>query len=401
MALRVVSVRQTSTCNDGLHLAATVDLLQELLHEAALPTQHEHKQVQPAVTSILEVVALALQQSRLRCSIEDRVACAQLLAAIDFVGLLLNSILANSHARPECRYAAAACLREVTSLCGLLRASVPALSAAPAGRRGGACANECCSALHELDPSLCLLLQHIVRQVGMPAQISQSTSVAGRQMLRLGLHMLTTICQALPPERWSSCAFPQQRRTPPALRQLHDPHSILWWCACMSVLTAASTGSVLDRDQEFQWNHAFHAVNIGWAVCRAWANAVGVFWLTRLLRHQDVHVRCSTAHLLATLVHPAAGQMRSVLLRAWPEGGTVMMRHGLSRRQPPAFAAAALCFTAASMATSSTEVPKSGHDAASKVRSGATTPRIPPGVFGLVLGTVESGELLRPGMRWI
>lgn len=94
---------------------------------------------------------------------------------------------------------------------------------------------------------------------------------------------------------------------------------------------------------------------------------MGVFWLTRLLRDRDVHVRCEAAHLLATLVHPAAGQMRSMLMRAWPEGGTVMMRHGLSRLQPPAFAAAALSFTAASMATSSVDVPKANANQASTV----------------------------------
>lgn len=59
--------------------------------------------------------------------------------------------------------------------------------------------------------------------------------------------------------------------------------------------------------------------------------------------------------------------MRSVLLRAWPEGGTVMMRHGLSRRQPPSFSAAALLFTAASMATTCADVPKPGHDRVSTV----------------------------------
>lgn len=108
---------------------------------------------------------------------------------------------------------------------------------------------------------------------------------------------------------------------------------------------------------------------------RAWATAVGVFWLTRLLRDREVHVRSAAARLLAILVHPAAGQMRSVLLRAWPEGGTVMMRHGLSRRQPPAFAAAALTFTAASMATSSVDVPKAGHDQSTSVRHLAQRPK--------------------------
>ena len=161
--------------------------------------------MQPAVTAILELVATALQQSRLRCSMKERVACAQLLAGVDFVGLLLNSVLANSHARSECRYAAAACLREVTSLCGVLRSAVPALQATSGGRADSVSAGECCAALDELSPSQCLLLQHVVRQIGMPAQNTHCTTVVERQMLRFGLSMLSAICQAAPSDRWASC----------------------------------------------------------------------------------------------------------------------------------------------------------------------------------------------------
>lgn len=142
---------------------------------------------------------------------KERVACAQLLAGVDFVGLLLNSVLANSHARSECRYAAAACLREITSLCGVLRTAVPALQATASGSAdraslpANASAGECCAALEELTASLCLLLQHIVRQIGMPAQKTLCTTVIERHMLRLGLSMLIAICQAVPSDRWASC----------------------------------------------------------------------------------------------------------------------------------------------------------------------------------------------------
>lgn len=68
-------------------------------------------------------------------------------------------------------------------------------------------------------------------------------------------------------------------------------------------------------------------------------------------------MRCQAAQLLCIVAHPAALKMQSTILQAWPEGGTLMMRHGLSRRQPPAFSAAALTFTATSMASSTVDVP--------------------------------------------
>ena len=86
-------------------------------------------------------------------------------------------------------------------------------------------------------------------------------------------------------------------------------------------------------------------------------SAVGVFWLTKQLRAVDLRIRCQAAQLLCVIAHPTALQMRSTILQAWPEGGTFMMRHGLSRRQPPAFSAAALNFTATSMASSTVDVP--------------------------------------------
>jgi hypothetical protein len=92
-------------------------------------------------------------------------------------------------------------------------------------------------------------------------------------------------------------------------------------------------------------------------LCRAWSNAVGVFWLTRQLKANDVEVRCAAAQVLCALVHPSAKGMCSSVLQSWPEGGSVMMRHGLSRRQPSAFSAAALAFTATSVATSTVDVP--------------------------------------------
>ena len=82
-----------------------------------------------------------------------------------------------------------------------------------------------------------------------------------------------------------------------------------------------------------------------------------MFWLTKQLKAIDLHVRCQAAQLLCILAHPTSLQMRSTILQAWPEGGTFMMRHGLSRRQPPAFSAAALNFTATSMASSTVDVP--------------------------------------------
>jgi tellurite resistance protein TehA-like permease len=45
--------------------------------------------------------------------------------------------------------------------------------------------------------------------------------------------------------------------------------------------------------------------------------------------------------------------MRSLMLQAWPEGTTKMLSLGLSPKQPPAVAAAALTFVAVAMASSS------------------------------------------------
>ena len=103
--------------------------------------------------------------------------------------------------------------------------------------------------------------------------------------------------------------------------------------------------------------------------CSAWEDAVGIFWLTRLLRADaDVRIRCDAAALLATLVHPRAAAMRAAVLTAWPEGGSAMLRFGLSRCQPAALAAAALEFAAVSMASSSRDIPRSEPDPDSSVR---------------------------------
>lgn len=95
---------------------------------------------------------------------------------------------------------------------------------------------------------------------------------------------------------------------------------------------------------------------IEWCICSAWSDAVGVFWLTRLLREADTNLRTEAILLLATLVHPATGPMRSLVLQAWPEGTTKMLSLGLSPKQPPAVQAAALTFVAVAMASSSSSL---------------------------------------------
>jgi hypothetical protein len=97
-------------------------------------------------------------------------------------------------------------------------------------------------------------------------------------------------------------------------------------------------------------------------MCSAWSDAVGVFWLTRLLREPDTSLRADAILLLASLIHPATGPMRSLMLQAWPEGTTKMLSLGLSQKQPPAVAAAALTFIAVAMASSSRSVqPSNDH----------------------------------------
>lgn len=180
-------------------------MLQEHLETAALPTKHEHELMQPALTSLIEVITVSVQQCRLQCSMKDRIACARVLVGVDLVGLLLNSIVANSHARQECRYSAAACLREISLLCALLRSALPAFQSQPPGNASSTEEQDCRSVLQDLTPSLCLLLQHLVRQVGMPAQKTHDTTVVGRNMLRLSLSILRAICQAVPCEQWALC----------------------------------------------------------------------------------------------------------------------------------------------------------------------------------------------------
>lgn len=103
-------------------------------------------------------------------------------------------------------------------------------------------------------------------------------------------------------------------------------------------------------------------------MCRAWEEAVGIFWLTRLLREPDTRLRCDAAHLLAAIVQPAAGLLRDAVLQAWPEGGSAMLRLALSPRQPSAVSAAALAFVAVAMGTSTCDIPRAVQDPEAAVR---------------------------------
>lgn len=97
-------------------------------------------------------------------------------------------------------------------------------------------------------------------------------------------------------------------------------------------------------------------------------DAVGIFWLTRLLRDDDTSLRCAAARLLATLAHPSAKAMRDTLLQAWPEGGSVMLHLGTSVKQPRAVAAAALTFAAVAIASSTAELPGPDEEGSDSVR---------------------------------
>lgn len=170
-----------------------------MLH-AALPSQQEHTQAQPALVVTLELVATLLQQSRVKCSVPMRVRVLQLAAAVDFFGLLLNSVLANCNMLAASRYAAAACMCEVLSTCEVLAAYTACVSAS---EQGSELQEGLRASLQALDQPLCTLLQHVVRQVGMPAQHTEANCWAGRHMLRMGLSMLKSICRILPGDRWS------------------------------------------------------------------------------------------------------------------------------------------------------------------------------------------------------
>lgn len=102
---------------------------------------------------------------------------------------------------------------------------------------------------------------------------------------------------------------------------------------------------------------------------RAWADAVGVFWLTRVLRDRDAVTRAAAARLLAALAHPRAAATRALLLTAWPEGGAARVRAALSHVQTPLTRVAALTFRAVAMASSTADLPGACSDSTTLVRA--------------------------------
>jgi hypothetical protein len=290
----------------------------------ALPSQQEHHQAQPVLVAALHLLAVLLQEACVKCSVQHQFQIMELLSSVDFIGLLLNSVLANTRVPRASHYSAAACLCELVRMLDSIVSFHCSVRCPDGGAPQG---TEPCT--ESLQQALCALLQHVIRQIGMPAQHYESGTFVGRHMLRMGMQMLQHICRIVPGEQWSQC--------------------VLTSCPCMisQLLCLASFATIAGLRQ----------ADIFMSWCRAWVSAVGIVWLTKQVKSLDLHVRCQAVQLLSILAHPSSLQMRNTLLQAWPEGGTLMMRHGLSRRQPPAFSAAALTFTATSMASSTMDVP--------------------------------------------
>jgi hypothetical protein len=120
------------------------------------------------------------------------------IASVDFVGLLMNNVITNTSADATLRNAAASCLLYFTRLCSSFRSI---LFADPGLANGES--ESALDVLARIEPSFCSLLTTIVRKVGMPSQSAQSCNFRGRHLLRVSIRMLHAICLALPTSVWS------------------------------------------------------------------------------------------------------------------------------------------------------------------------------------------------------
>ena len=316
-------------------------------------SRQEQRRSQPVLVATLDAFALLLSRARLLCSAEQYTRILDLLTGVDAAGLLLNNVFANAAAQPAARLAAAAALQQAVELCAALQRTLagdaptrppgtkPGKHTAPLDARADSASagalvaassrddSEAAQVLRRMYPACKALLQAIVRTVGMPQRSADAGQMRGSALVGVAVATLRAICQAVPCAIWARCGTRPVRLKLHFIARLAAMHE--------SCLLLSSPRSLFD------WSKG----------CSAWSDAVGIFWLTRLLREPDARLRCNAILLLAALVHPAAGAMRDAVLQAWPEGATKMLALALSPRQPPAVAAAALTFVAVAMASSS------------------------------------------------
>ena len=288
----------------------TAQLQAYLAIELVQSNSKAQQSAQPVVAATLSLFSsLAAALNGMAAYMWQLTQLVELLAGVDLAGLILNGIFTACNTASACRCAAADALMAVVGICALLRHAAddaaPLVASQAAGAQPLPNASAATSAHHaaalqagehalrSMQPALCALLQHVVRNVGMAQQAQEAWRLQGHHQVTASLRMLQAICATLPAGCWGP----------------------------------------------------------------AWADAVGIFWLTRLMRHPDTGLRCLAIDLLSALVSPAAPEMRSAVLHAWPEGGTIMLRTALSAKQPTKVAAAALRFVTVAMASSSRDVP--------------------------------------------
>lgn len=133
---------------------------------------------------------------------QQLVQILELMSGVDFIGLLLNSVLANTHLPRASHYAAGGCM------CELLRKMDRVATFANSVHTGecSTLATSVESCVESLQPSLCALLQHTIRNIGMPAQHVEPGTFLGRHMLYMGMRILQLVCRVLPSDKWSECA---------------------------------------------------------------------------------------------------------------------------------------------------------------------------------------------------
>ena len=173
----------------------------DALHLMALPSQQEHHHAQPVLVTTLHFLAVLLQEASVRCTMQQQVRILELLNGVDFIALLLNSVLANTRVPRASQYAAGGCL------CEIIRTLDRAVSFTCSVKHedGDVSMGSLEPCIEPLQQSLGVLLQHIIRQVGMPSQHCEAGTFVGKHMLRMGMRMLQSICSILPSERWSQC----------------------------------------------------------------------------------------------------------------------------------------------------------------------------------------------------
>lgn len=172
---------------------------QDSLHLIALPSQQEHHHAQPVLVATLHFLAVLLQEACIKCTVRQQVCILELMSGVDFIGLLLNSVLANTRLPRASHYAAGGCLCELVRMLN----GIVSFTCNVDSEDGDVPSGSVEPCIESLQQSLSGLLQHIIRQIGMPAQHFEAGAFAGRHMLRMGMRVLLSICRILPSEKWS------------------------------------------------------------------------------------------------------------------------------------------------------------------------------------------------------